>query len=125
MKRVLICTSVATLGLTLAGCLDGVDGVDEPGDEPATDEVEQGIYKTDAFGWGRDPNGITTTVPICWDERDYYKGPVDLAARNTLKEFVRRAIEETWQRESGVVFTGWGDCHSGGGGTFGIDLHME
>jgi hypothetical protein len=115
------------------GCLDGgldgeLNGDEETGapdeGDPATGEVEQGIYKTDAFGWGRDPNGITTTVPICWDERDYFKGPAE-PQRSVLKDWVRRAIEETWQRESGVNFTGWGDCHSGGGGTFGINLHME
>src|SRR4029079_16967394 len=112
----------------VTGCLDVGEGLDEPGaepgDEPATGEVEQGIYKTDAFGWGRDSNGVTTTVPICWDERDYFKGPAE-PDRSTIKDFVRRAIEETWQRESGVMFSGWGDCLSGGGGTFGIDLHME
>jgi hypothetical protein len=117
MHKILIWPSI----LALVGCLGDVD---EQGDEPTTDELEQGIYKTDAFGWARDSNGITTTVPICWDERDYSKGPAE-PDRSTLKEFVRRAIEETWQRESGVVFVGWGDCHSGGGGTFGIDLHME
>jgi hypothetical protein len=110
------------------GCLDAGEAGDESEDgvagEPATGEVEQGIYKTDAFGWGRDSNGITTTVPICWDERDYVKGPPE-PGRSTIKDFVRRAIEETWQRESGVMFSGWGDCHSGGGGTLGIDLHME
>ena len=69
---------IVPLALALVpGCLDvGVDGDDEgsaPAEEPsdpATAEVEQGIYKTDAFGWGRDSNGVTTTVPICWDERD-------------------------------------------------------
>ncbi|HSR99587.1 MAG TPA: ricin-type beta-trefoil lectin domain protein [Kofleriaceae bacterium] len=111
----------------LPACLDVGEGLDEPGAEPGdeqTADVEQGIYKTDAFGWGRDSNGVTTTVPICWDERDYVKGPAE-PDRSTIKDFVRRAIEETWQRESGVMFSGWGDCHSGGGGTYGIDLHME
>jgi hypothetical protein len=111
--------------MLFAGCIDATDdaGPGEP-DEPDTATTADGIFKTNAFGWPRDANGITTTVPICWDERDYGKGPPE-PGLSAIKDFVRRAAEETWQRESGVVFTGWGDCHSGGGGTFGIDLHME
>jgi len=115
--------------LTLGACLAG----DAPlSDEPeATSTAAQDIFKTSAFGWSRDPNGITTTIPICWDERDYPHGPAE-PARSAFKEFVRRAVEETWQRETGIVFAGWpshfaawGDCHTSGFGTPGILLHMS
>jgi hypothetical protein len=107
--------------LVLLSACAGSDG--SPAQEQ-TGKTSQAIFKTNAFGWPLDANGITTTVPICWDERDYPNGPPEPALSAT-KDFVRRAIEETWQRETGIVFSGWGDCHSGPGGTFGIDLHME
>jgi hypothetical protein len=110
-----------------AACLGTVGCSAGPGETAApeaTEKAEQPIFKSNYWGWDRDSNGVTTTVPICWDEHFYGNGPAE-PQRSVLKDFVRHAIEETWQRETGVIFSGWGDCHSGGGGTQGIDLEME
>jgi hypothetical protein len=88
----------------LSGCLYNAEA-DEPDLIAAQSSA---LIKSNAFGWSRDPNGVTTTVPVCWDERDYPHGPAE-PTRTALKDFVRRAIEETWQRESGLIFSGWGD----------------
>ena len=41
-----------------------------------------------------------TSIPVCWEN----PRPEDEQAR----QWVKAAIERTWQRESGLVFTGWG-----------------
>lgn len=105
----------AAAALVMTGCLDAGPDATEP-----ISIVEEGLFKTDAFGWPRDPDGVTTTVPVCWDPSSYVNGPPE-PARTALKDFVRRAVEETWQRESGLVFTGWGDCP---GSIYGIILQM-
>ena len=109
-------SSILTALTLLAGCSSNVDGAESP--DPAASTSEP-LFKGALFGWDRDSNGVTTTVPVCWDNRQYYVTPEP--QRSVLKDYVRQAIEETWQRESGLVFTGWGDCGPGPG----IYLEME
>lgn len=48
------------------------------------------------------PRRFGRTVPVCWESLD----PATAVERG----WVRSAVEETWQRASGVRFSGWGKC---------------
>lgn len=44
----------------------------------------------------------TLTIPVCWENPEAF--PVEEQA------WVRKAVERTWEQESLVRFTGWGEC---------------
>jgi hypothetical protein len=44
----------------------------------------------------------TRQVAVCWET----------SGNNTEKDWVRSAVNNTWERESGIDFTGWGNCGS-------------
>lgn len=61
-------------------------------------------------GWGRDANGVTTTLRVCWDRSSTLNGGPDLPM---LQATVERAVKTTWARNSRVSFTGWQLCSGG------------
>jgi hypothetical protein len=90
-----------------AGC-----GVDAPNaaSEPEASTSEQPLVLFNGQSWGRDPNGVTTTLRVCWDPGSTTTGDPDIPM---LQNTVRRAVESTWQRNSRVSFVGWGPCTGG------------
>src|SRR5688572_8476283 len=70
---------------------------------PAPDEIpDEGAISTSQDGlWISKPDLWTIpTIPVCWLNPNY----------TWEKEWVRDAIERSWESEIGVAFTGWGDC---------------
>src|SRR4051794_27641746 len=70
---------------------------------PAPDEIqdEGAISTSQSALWISKPDLWTLpTIPVCWADPDY----------TWEKEWVRDAIERSWESEIGVVFTGWGAC---------------
>lgn len=57
---------------------------------------EQSLYVDSDEVWGR-PN-----LTVCWDTPGFA----------TEKEWVRTSIRDTWEKESNLVFSGWGACPS-------------
>jgi len=45
------------------------------------------------------------TIPVCWENRG--------AAKPEEIDWVRDSIAKTWEKESGLAFTNWGDCGAG------------
>ena len=54
-----------------------------------------------------------TNIPVCWES--------SANSYSVEKEWVRSAITETWQKHSGLTFTGWGNCN---GSSQGIRIHV-
>ncbi|MEQ1551200.1 M12 family metallopeptidase [Sphingorhabdus sp.] len=44
--------------------------------------------------------GTPKQIPVCWDTGGF----------DQQKQWVRDAVARTWEQESGVAFTGWGNC---------------
>lgn len=99
---------LALLGAVVAAAGCALDP--SPVDDPAVATVRDPLVLATGQGWGRDPNGVTTTLRVCWDANSLPSGDPDLAM---LKATVRRAVEGTWQRNSRVAFTGWQLCSGG------------
>lgn len=94
MKRPSGITWAILLSLA-AGCGGTVDG--QTGTVGATKEH---LYILSTAVW------TNRSIPVCWDTSGYA----------TEKGWVRDQIGLTWETETGVSFTGWGDCTSGSEG---------
>ena len=46
----------------------------------------------------------TNQIPVCWENSD--------ASNQNGRDWTRSAVEDTWQKNSQVVFTGWDECQS-------------
>ena len=86
--------------LVLLFCFSSVGCVD-PSD-PIIDSQSSDIYVKSSSVWQ------TTSVPVCWDNPD--------EANRTERGWVRDAIAGSWERVSGITFTGWGTCAANAGG---------
>ena len=58
------------------------------------------------FQWGASSDGITY-IPVCWENPQGY---------STETQWVKSAIENTWESAANVDFQGWGQCSSGSSG---------
>jgi FG-GAP-like repeat len=77
-----------------AGLAAACNGPTKESDLLAVATAEQPLYVASTRVW---PN---PNIQVCWETRGFA----------TEKDWVRTAIRETWEKESGVVFTDWGDC---------------
>jgi hypothetical protein len=65
-----------------------------PGERVATEQAD--LYVNSSWTWAGGE------VPVCWEDTDpAYEGQ---------REWVRQAVESTWQREAHLHFWGWGHC---------------
>lgn len=93
------------LTLTLGGCAATPEDLD-----PAVERAVEPLVQSNARPpWPADANGVTT-VQVCWETP-----PVEGANFAALRGITRRAIEDTWERESGLRFVGWSTCSGQGG----------
>ena len=67
---------------------------------PDTIEQSQSLYVAASRLWSR--SGRNTEIPVCWESLD--------PGTSTEREWVRAAVESTWQSVSALRFTGWGGC---------------
>lgn len=51
---------------------------------------------------------VTRRIPVCWENAS--------SSDATERRWVRDAVEGSWEEQSRVRFTGWGDCDSGSKG---------
>ena len=96
-------TNVRTYGFCLAamvatslatGCAElDMDGVD-------SEDYE--AYVLSSSLWS------SPSIPVCWENPS--------TSNDTERQWVREAIEGTWEAVSAVDFTGWGTCASGASG---------
>ncbi|MDB4931104.1 MAG: ATPase [Myxococcaceae bacterium] len=93
------------LTLALAGC----GAAPDEALEPTSSSVDELVASLGVAPWPTDANGVTT-VPVCW-EAPPVEGPTFAA----MREETRRAIQDTWERESGLRFVGWSACTGAGG----------
>jgi hypothetical protein len=77
------------LAVSLPAC-----GSSDPGDVGATTATTSELFVASNTIWNV-PN-----IPVCWET----------AGSATEKGWVREAVRGTWEKESGVLFTGWGTC---------------
>jgi len=98
---------VALLGgvLAVAGCAIDPSTADE-----TVATTRDPLVLTTGQGWGRDANGVTTTLRVCWDANSILGVDPDLPM---LQATVQRAVKSTWERNSRVSFTGWQVCSGG------------
>lgn len=82
--------------LGLIGC-----GKDAAPALPLEGTLASPLYVAAARRFGRD-------VPVCWESLD--------PATATERGWVRSAVENSWQKVSGVRFAGWGKCAAGASG---------
>ena len=99
---------LAILGAVVAAA--GCATEPSPTDDPAVATARDPLVLATGQGWGRDPNGVTTTLRVCWQASSLPTGDPALAM---LRATVQRAVESTWQRNSRVSFTGWQLCTGG------------
>lgn len=64
--------------------------------EPATLTLHDELYVLTSSIWD------TRSIPVCWETPGY----------TTEKNWVRQAIEQSWEVETSLVFYGWGSCSS-------------
>jgi len=50
----------------------------------------------------------TIEIPVCWEP--------SAQVYATERQWVRQAVQNTWEKESALHFTGWGACQSGNAG---------
>lgn len=43
-------------------------------------------------------------IPVCWENPS--------RSNNSKRQWVKQAVNRTWERHSGLDFTGWGRCHN-------------
>jgi hypothetical protein len=66
--------------------------------EPEMGDTTGAVYATTVRPW-RSPS-----IPVCFDEASpYYAAQM---------QWIREAVEQTWQLDTVIVFTGWGQCSS-------------
>lgn len=90
MNRSLFLVSCVVGAVAAAGCL----AAEEP--ELETSVATSDLYVNSSWTWA---NG---EVPVCWEDMN----PAYESQRNA----VRQAVEQTWQREARLHFSGWGGC---------------
>ena len=97
------CAMAALAALGIGGCGSAPGELDE-----RTSTTKEDLY-VGHYTWGRDPNGVTTTIPVCWE-------PVAVEGSDfaALRGVVQQAVTSTWGLESNVSFVGWGVCAGGG-----------
>lgn len=116
MKQQLL---VGSLALTLTACAAADDGA--PNTEPrakkssteksVTEEMNTTTAPAElnaesATLWLPSPDDGVTYIPVCWVSPDSGK----------LKEAVRQAVFNTWEKAARVTFTGWEDCQGSSDG---------
>ncbi|BBU32632.1 hypothetical protein BTHE68_63660 (plasmid) [Burkholderia sp. THE68] len=108
-------------GLLISGCGDGSGGTDAVSSTAKT-SVEQAAvqdkatvkgYALSAVIWDRVPIGV------CWD-----LNTADFARYSAERNWTRLAVEETWEQNSGVEFSGWQQC-TNDPGYYGIRISVE
>lgn len=75
------------------------------GQEPEKDKYvtqQQQLNAAESKIW------VTRKVPVCWENAS--------SSNATERRWVRDAVNGSWEEESRVRFTGWGDCDSGSKG---------
>lgn len=72
------------------------DGIDAADPETGLETREQAAYGLTSRYW------TSTTIPVCWENPTQ----ADLVWRAV----VQGSITQTWQKYSGITFTGWGAC---------------
>lgn len=84
--------------LGLAGSLMACEVVDDHTMEvqPAASETEQSMYVITSALWPTDEVGV------CFEQ----------SGLTTEKNWIREALEDTWEREAAIDLTGWGTCTS-------------
>lgn len=66
----------------------------------STSEEEASTTITDPLAVSTANVWLSRDIPVCWETPGYA----------TEKAWVREAVHRSWEIESGIEFTGWGDC---------------
>ncbi|WP_250516928.1 ATPase [Caballeronia sp. INDeC2] len=106
MRRIRGLVLAISSGVLITGC-GGDSGSDAPGSngksatgQPAAQQLATTKgYALSTVIWDRVPIGV------CWDMSN-----ADLARYSSERSWSRLAVQETWERHSGVRFTGWRQC---------------
>lgn len=93
MKLLGTLLSASFLGAFLVGC------VADSMDSSAVEQKEENIYSLERALWP------TPNIPVCWENAS--------SANALQRDWVRQAVERTWQHHANVNFTDWGSCTSG------------
>ncbi|WP_394846764.1 FG-GAP-like repeat-containing protein [Pendulispora brunnea] len=96
-KKPIVSVCLSAILLAMAGCSS--DAPDAESFEQ-TSSREEPLYVASTRVWSN-PN-----IPVCWETAGY----------PTEKNWVRSTIRRTWEKESNVLFTGWGTCPASSSG---------
>jgi hypothetical protein len=108
---------ISSLALTLAACSSA------PPQQVTSSDTEQQDPESGALNseelnvlsstlWLPDAQTGYSNIPVCWET----------GGSEGLKEVVRQAVAQTWEKAARVTFQGWGDC---AGGSDGIRIKLE
>jgi hypothetical protein len=90
LNSITIATTIIAIATTIFGSIDR---------SPASDNIGK---ITQPLNVARKKLWPSPNVPVCWET----------AGSNTEKDWVRQAIASTWESNSMLNFTGWGQCNS-------------
>jgi hypothetical protein len=92
---------MSAVAVGVVGCGGVEEGLEvESGLELATGTSQEPLYVASTLLWAN------PVIPVCWET----------AGSAIEKGWTRDAVLRTWEQQSGVTFTGWGDCPPGSTG---------
>ncbi len=96
------------LASLLLGSLLAVAACGPPAASEPTPAPSPRMDRSDPLYVGSTKIWRTLSIPVCWENPGVYDG--------TQREWVRAAVQRTWENDSLVTFTGWGTCTVNGPG---------